>query len=154
MAATYSGESVYLWRMPNTPSGLKMTCDAASTFFYNAGGPVPSAFARRDTMAAEQQVLASIAANPDCPPGYTSCQVSPNPEDGYECLDINSELESCGGCRYGVYGAGNATASGIDCSALPNVRRGAVTCNRGHCEASLCVGGAKLINRQCVSVRA
>lgn len=154
VAAVYSGTGTYFWSM-SPPSGLIQTCDAASTWFYDSEGPTPSGFARRSMVDAQKRAEEIVlAAHPDCPVGYTSCQVSPNPEDGYECLDTNTELESCGGCRYGAYGYGNSTASGVDCTSLPKVRRGAVTCNRGQCQASLCVGGAKLISGKCVSIRA
>lgn len=33
-----------------------------------------------------------------CPLFLTACHIEDN--EGYECLDTRSELESCGGCRY------------------------------------------------------
>jgi hypothetical protein len=38
-----------------------------------------------------------------CPAGRTACSISYDRADGYECIDTDTELESCGGCRFGNY---------------------------------------------------
>ena len=54
---------------------------------------------------AEQQ--ASYSAY--CPVGKQACALENDPTS-YECLDTDSELESCGGCMWGLYtGNGNMT---------------------------------------------
>ncbi|KAK4058326.1 hypothetical protein OIO90_000483 [Microbotryomycetes sp. JL221] len=65
---------------------------------------------------------------------------------GYECLDIESSLESCGGCT--------STGEGQDCTAIPNAL--GVGCDLGKCHVFSCAIGFKpsISGRNCVSVRA
>ncbi|WWD22911.1 hypothetical protein CI109_107406 [Kwoniella shandongensis] len=52
-----------------------------------------------------------------CPGRKTACSI-PGAEDSFECIDIDTELESCGGCIYGTFNDVNGTAStGTDTSA-------------------------------------
>lgn len=44
----------------------------------------------------------------------------------YECIDTQSELESCGGCA--------SSGEGVDCTTLPGVK--SVTCRAGQCEGT------------------
>lgn len=66
-------------------------------------------------------------------------------QGGYECLDVSSSLESCGGCA--------STGEGRDCSAI----RGAagVGCDAGVCRILSCQGGYKvsLDGSKCVRVK-
>lgn len=51
---------------------------------------------------------------------------------GYECVDVQNDLESCGGCVANDSPFGGRTAAGgRDCSAIPNVD--AVRCQKGAC---------------------
>ncbi|KAL1409142.1 hypothetical protein Q8F55_005971 [Vanrija albida] len=68
---------------------------------------------RRRRARAELERQKLLASSPDCPAGVQACSVFPG-ADGYECLDTQSELESCGGCRFGVHGAANTTATGVE----------------------------------------
>ncbi|KAL7410788.1 hypothetical protein BDY24DRAFT_417642 [Mrakia frigida] len=77
-----------------------------------------------------------------CPAGLTPCSVGFGRDGAYECLDTQSELESCGGCR--------STGLGTDCSALTGVRMGAATCDRGRCVVSACRAGFKLKDGRCL----
>ncbi|KAM0788196.1 hypothetical protein ACM66B_001355 [Microbotryomycetes sp. NB124-2] len=64
---------------------------------------------------------------------------------GYECLDVQSSLESCGGCA--------STGEGEDCSAIPHAL--GVGCEAGTCHVFSCAPGFKpsLSSRSCVPVR-
>ncbi|WWD18323.1 hypothetical protein CI109_102773 [Kwoniella shandongensis] len=86
-----------------------------------------------------------------CPKGLTPCAVAGS--DSYECIDTNLELESCGGCTNGLYQdySHNATI-GVDCSTIPGVASGAVTCQSGECSALACKSGWTLQHGTCVIV--
>ncbi|TFK25236.1 hypothetical protein FA15DRAFT_687150 [Coprinopsis marcescibilis] len=76
----------------------------------------------------------------NCKAGETACPVY----NGfrvidYDCLNVQSDLESCGACTaYSVNGS-RSPESGRDCSAIPNVSQ--VRCNVGRCEISSCRRG-------------
>ncbi|CAD6564121.1 MAG: hypothetical protein TREMPRED_003206 [Tremellales sp. Tagirdzhanova-0007] len=71
---------------------------------------------------------------PLCPSGLTACPlpgaVLTDPQNsaslqsaGYECLDIATDMNSCGGCA--------STGQGLDCEAFPHARQ--TWCNLGQC---------------------
>ncbi|KAL1405633.1 hypothetical protein Q8F55_009272 [Vanrija albida] len=66
---------------------------------------------RRRAQRRRKQALLDAEMNPYCPSGLIACRVAEG-SDGYECLDTTSELESCGGCRFGEYGLKNGTTRG------------------------------------------
>ena len=71
-----------------------------------------------------------------------------------QCLDVKAELESCGGCTSGILdGDANLATSGVDCSAIPGVEMGAVSCMSGKCRVSKCKSGYTLVDNTCVSTR-
>ncbi|WVQ98931.1 hypothetical protein IAU59_006063 [Kwoniella sp. CBS 9459] len=86
----------------------------------------------------------------DCPAGLTACVVA-GYSDSFECIDTNAEIESCGGCINGLFGMGNFT-SGTDCTAIPGIAFGAVTCTAGRCESFACQDGFSLVDGECVAV--
>ena len=67
----------------------------------------------------------------------------------YECVDVQNDLESCGGCVMDDSPFGERTADGgRDCSAIPNVD--AVTCRRGECVIRECpVARNVCVGRSC-----
>lgn len=65
-----------------------------------------------------------------CPVSYTACAVtSEGILSGYECLDTDVELESCGGCA--------SIGEGQDCTAIPGAWN--IGCNQGKCEGIACL---------------
>ncbi|KAK6902736.1 hypothetical protein I203_107995 [Kwoniella mangroviensis CBS 8507] len=84
-----------------------------------------------------------------CPKDMTACQTSSEDDSSFECLDVQSELESCGGCIYGSFGHGGNSSWGIDCLSLPGVSREGVTCLLGECLAFGCENGYDLRDNQC-----
>ena len=72
-----------------------------------------------------------------CPKGYATCPVygmlyGAGYTRSFECVDIQNDLESCGGCVDGDSWNGEKNGSGgRDCSAIPNVD--SVHCARGEC---------------------
>jgi len=88
---------------------------------------------------------------PTCLPGETICRLDRFVSQGgrrefglgsgggaYECIDIRSNLEACGGCP----GDG-----GVDCTALYGVSD--VECTKGRCVVSACNKGLSLVNGRC-----
>ncbi|WVW80893.1 hypothetical protein I302_102884 [Kwoniella bestiolae CBS 10118] len=124
---------------------------SASGGFYLYGQSLtePTALARRQLR--ERLRRAQIARNQYCPSSLTACMIGCDHE-AFECIDTQADLEACGGCMNGLYGptVRNAIATGVDCSALPNVALGGVTCTRGQCEVSACKYGYALVDNQCV----
>ena len=73
-----------------------------------------------------------------CPRGHKSCPVYGSTLrgrgylKGHECVDVQNDLESCGGCVADDSPFGGRTADGgRDCSAIPNVD--SVSCKAGKC---------------------
>ncbi|GFZ49555.1 hypothetical protein JCM24511_07675 [Saitozyma sp. JCM 24511] len=75
-----------------------------------------------------------------CPDSLTACIV-PGAEQSFECIDPQSELESCGGCINGYFNGNSNSTEAVDCSALPGVALGGVTCASGQCVVSKCAYG-------------
>ncbi|KAL1411941.1 hypothetical protein Q8F55_002932 [Vanrija albida] len=105
--------------------------------------------ARRRVIQDRRNHQQLMAANPYCPPGRAACNVSPDITDGYECLNVAHELESCGGCKYGHYRINGTGTIGIDCTAIEGVDRHAVGCFRGECAVLRCMSGYTLENGAC-----
>ncbi|KAG6856962.1 hypothetical protein H0H87_011632 [Tephrocybe sp. NHM501043] len=72
-----------------------------------------------------------------CPAGFTACGIPSRGAGSWECLDIQTELESCGGCALSLYG--EDIPEGEDCTAIPGVAD--VSCVRGGCKVHRCMPG-------------
>ncbi|KAG8742276.1 Dihydroxyacetone synthase [Ceratobasidium sp. 428] len=72
-----------------------------------------------------------------CPVGTEMCGVFGRP-DGWECIRVEEDLESCGGCATPFF---SGQVPGVDCSALLGVD--SVGCIKGVCEVSKCSVGWK-----------
>ncbi|WWC88889.1 uncharacterized protein L201_003804 [Kwoniella dendrophila CBS 6074] len=86
-----------------------------------------------------------------CPTNQSACKVLH--ENAYECIDTQTELESCGGCTIGLWedtevGLGYSKV-GTDCTMLPGVIEGEISCNSGQCIATACEYGYKLVAGTC-----
>lgn len=82
-----------------------------------------------------------IGGNTMCPAELTACAV-PTSEwftgRNYECIDIQTDLESCGACVYPLPGQ----PAGVDCTSLPHTN--GVTCFQGKCLVEDCERGYEL----------
>lgn len=133
---------------PPTTSGSG--CTSSSNYVYlHPAAAAASGLARRAEKFEAIQKQQTLKASPHCPATYTACYVSENQDDGYECIRPSSELESCGGCRYGEYDSSNSTL-GVDCTTIPGVLSSAVTCHEGSCIVSRCRRGFRLLDGACV----
>lgn len=133
-------------------TGASATCGVNVPILYNNALAVTGAMSRRRRQAAA--IAARNAKN--CPASYSECLVNaatPTTLASFECIDTQTELESCGGCVNGVYTgqdtASNITSSGVDCTAIPGVSFGSVSCVRGQCVVSRCRRGYHLIDGTC-----
>ncbi|WVR08575.1 hypothetical protein IAU60_005630 [Kwoniella sp. DSM 27419] len=131
------------------------TCTAFGTngyYIYNLT-PAPQATSNTRRKLKERAALAQANRNQYCPAGLTACAIDGH-QESFECVDSSSDLESCGGCIDGMYGVSNVTGSGVgqDCSAIPGVALGGVTCTRGRCNVSACKKGYALVGHGCVPV--
>ncbi|WVF68043.1 hypothetical protein IAT40_002805 [Kwoniella sp. CBS 6097] len=120
-------------------------------YVYGQDIDVPTGGTQERRKLKERAKRALTLKHQNCPPGLVSCRVG-NDQNAFECVDTQSDLESCGGCTGGLYGvvSGNATRIGQDCNSLTGVAMGGVTCTRGRCEVSACKYGHALINNECV----
>lgn len=85
-----------------------------------------------------------------CPSGYEVCETGfrglSGKTGGWECVNTQADLESCGGCQNPMEGR----SAGVDCTAI--VGMAGVACVSGVCEVSSCIKGYKLENNACVPV--
>ncbi|OCF35262.1 hypothetical protein I317_01370 [Kwoniella heveanensis CBS 569] len=84
------------------PFDLPLDCGYGAPFWYTH--PIqPSEFVRRQLKEKERLRREGQLALGLCPEGRTACRV-PGEEDagmGFECIDTDYEIESCGGCIHG-----------------------------------------------------
>ncbi|OCH89939.1 hypothetical protein OBBRIDRAFT_755737 [Obba rivulosa] len=89
--------------------------------------------------ARKRAVPVSMRARASCATGLTPCGVPSSAwarSPAWECVDTESDLESCGGCAIPL---GGGTSMGIDCAALPGVAD--VSCIAGACVVHRCMPG-------------
>ncbi|KAK9897293.1 hypothetical protein P389DRAFT_55459 [Cystobasidium minutum MCA 4210] len=73
-----------------------------------------------------------------CASGQTACTTV----GGFECIDTDNALESCGGCPQIYDEESSGQATGIDCTSLPFVDE--VYCQNGKCKIVSCISGTRL----------
>jgi hypothetical protein len=83
--------------------------------------PHPSPKAKRETTAERRDML--------CPGAQVACPLTGG-HLGYECIDVENNIEQCGGC---------AVQGGVDCSQLDGVD--SVSCVNGSCRVWGCGPG-------------
>ncbi|KAH9455463.1 hypothetical protein Pst134EA_022926 [Puccinia striiformis f. sp. tritici] len=109
----------------NGGSGYCSICPADRS----CAGPTPSGLPRR-SLAVEDS-----PANDKCPAGLSACPISSGmtlkPSAGFECLDLQQEVTSCGGCA--------STGQGVDCTTLKGVSSSG--CTEGKCKIFSCKSG-------------
>ncbi|WVF69374.1 hypothetical protein IAT40_004150 [Kwoniella sp. CBS 6097] len=128
--------------------GQAVTCQPGAGFIYSH--PAQASGLARRKMREMSMDAREAEAEGICPGGLVACKV-PGSTDGFERVDVTSELESCGGCSFVTFN--NATAAvGTDCSTLPGVSFGASTCTQGKCEVFSCRPGYTLVDGGCVEV--
>lgn len=79
-----------------------------------------------------------------CPAPLSACPVRGAPDaDAYECVDLLSDLDSCGGCA--------ADDISFDCNSIPHAR--GVECVSGFCEVRSCMEGYVVVPTRDMCVR-
>ncbi|WOO84261.1 Protein priA [Vanrija pseudolonga] len=82
-----------------------------------------------------------------CPRGYDKCAL---PTGGFDCVDVDNDLESCGGCPSYGDDEDSVNARGVDCSVLPGVA--SVACVKGECRVGSCLRKHRLVHNACLPV--
>ncbi|GAA5872814.1 hypothetical protein JCM8547_005711 [Rhodosporidiobolus lusitaniae] len=143
-----------------SPSGTS-TCQCPSPFRLTPSGGCalpPSARAHRRSrqlaLPSSSSAMESVAGSREgmtvdgdeqllkCPVGERACPVpgGNGGEDEWECLDVSSELSSCGGCP--------GERASVDCLALPGVAN--VGCVNSRCVVGSCFPGYRYLAGRCV----
>ncbi|WAR61358.1 hypothetical protein PtB15_12B43 [Puccinia triticina] len=108
----------------NGGSGYCSICPADRS----CSGPKPSALPRRS-------LAKNSLIDEKCPAGLSACPILSgvplNPSSGFECLDVQQEASSCGGCA--------STGQGVDCTAIKGVSSSG--CSDGTCKIYSCKAG-------------
>ncbi|KII84764.1 hypothetical protein PLICRDRAFT_45568 [Plicaturopsis crispa FD-325 SS-3] len=106
------------------PAGKKV-CNGVCT-----SAPCPSGLSSRKRDVQQMQYWAQ------CPRELRACGVYGGAARAWECVDTESDLESCGGCAIPLF---DKAPSGVDCTALHGVSD--VACMSGHCVVKRCMPG-------------
>ncbi|PLW17678.1 hypothetical protein PCANC_10900 [Puccinia coronata f. sp. avenae] len=85
--------------------------------------------------AARKSVSPRATINSKCPTGLSACPIlsgsSLTSSGGFECLNVQQEATSCGGC--------SSTGEGVDCTTLPGTS--STGCSEGKCQIFSCKSG-------------
>lgn len=103
----YQGVTAYCYCAVYPVFYTPNTCQGSSSYyvFGHALASLGEQRRRKRMEAALEQ--AKVDAHPNCPVGKEACAVAGG---GYECIDTDSELDSCGGCP--AVGTGVPTIGG------------------------------------------
>ncbi|WWC69642.1 uncharacterized protein I206_103585 [Kwoniella pini CBS 10737] len=134
---------------------IPVTCgfNVAFTYEFKFWETQPSSVAKRQ--AREKRLSKPENSRSYCLNGMKACNILNGEGLSYECIDVSTELESCGGCLHGEFGKylnkTSQSVTGIDCTSLPGVTLSGVTCSDGVCVSSSCEEGYALHNGACVA---
>ncbi|KAH9910835.1 uncharacterized protein BXZ73DRAFT_108439 [Epithele typhae] len=119
--------------------GGQLSCPSAGPTCPDVGGANPSSLAHQTP----------VRRRAACALGQRSCPVYGVSATGHgyvrgsECVDVRTDLESCGGCVADDSPLGGRNADGgRDCSAIPHTGR--VACRGGACVIESCASGFAL----------
>ncbi|KAG7529675.1 hypothetical protein FFLO_05481 [Filobasidium floriforme] len=119
-----------------SPAGCNFGCD--SGFTRCNGACIPSTQVCPTNQARKRdQTSARI-----CPQDWLACPVNSGRKTAWECVQVQTDLESCGGCA--------ALGQGTDCTALQGVDD--VSCIAGKCQANSCLRGFAINGSECSPV--
>lgn len=122
----------------NTGSDPYLTDVPTQVFVYRVtlpGATVPS-YLQASSTTNPSGLSRSRLRRSDCPSYLTQCALGGS---SFECVDVLSSLEQCGGC---------AANGGQDCSAIPGVA--SVECVEGTCVATSCNLSTTLVDGVCL----
>ncbi|CAK5270731.1 unnamed protein product [Mycena citricolor] len=74
-----------------------------------------------------------------CEQGWQACGVPGADRRAWECVDVQRDLESCGGCASGISSSLTGQSTGVDCTTIPHVSD--VSCISGGCVVHRCLPG-------------
>ncbi|WVF72444.1 hypothetical protein IAT40_007259 [Kwoniella sp. CBS 6097] len=124
-------------------------CEFTTSWYVYKHIPLPSSAAKRHQRRNARQSTMTL-----CPEGFKACNIFDGQGLSYECLDVQQELESCGGCLHGEIQLGGhhvagVSAHGVDCTMLPGAEPRGMTCQHGQCIAYSCEEGFILEDGVC-----
>jgi len=118
---------------------------------HGCGSAVPRAVGRALNIGAG--ISTAAEAQRRCKRNEVVCGVYGGSAKAFECLNVNTQLESCGGCAVpNPFLSANASAPGIDCTAIVGVND--VVCIAGKCAVTSCAKGWEVnqLGDECVAV--
>ncbi|WVF72445.1 hypothetical protein IAT40_007260 [Kwoniella sp. CBS 6097] len=126
--------------------------EPASDFYVYSHRRLPSAAVRR---AERERARRNNMDHAICPDDMTACNVLGGHGLSYECLDVQQELESCGGCLHGGFRTHSDqrpanTPQGVDCTRSLGVDPRGITCEQGKCVTYSCDDGYVLADGTCI----
>ncbi|KAH9835562.1 protein priA [Rhodofomes roseus] len=116
--------------------GSSTCCDGGGSTTTTTPAPSANPVKSRSKPAHKRAATKARRSTFTCPDQLESCPISglTGPTGDFECIDPQTELESCGGCA--------STGEGQDCTAIEGVWN--VGCERGRCALYTCAQGYKL----------
>ncbi|KAF9015172.1 hypothetical protein BDQ17DRAFT_1294748 [Cyathus striatus] len=128
--------SNWSWR-----SGMRKCLPAPSTTTYSTPSQTPDNGHGKGGYRKREFKSRAVSL---CPTGLDACPIKGLTTGDYECLDTDSELESCGGCT--------SLGKGQDCTTIPGAWN--VGCERGSCIVYSCAGGfvLSLDGKSCIEL--
>ncbi|KAI0646329.1 hypothetical protein C8Q79DRAFT_962113 [Trametes meyenii] len=109
-----------------------------------AASPTPLGILSKSRLTKRAAITNFAGAQSTCAAHETVCGAYDRAGRAFQCIDVNTSLESCGGCTvpnpFNHISVG--TDTGVDCSAIPHVD--AVSCTSGICAVRSCRSGWKV----------
>ncbi|KAG2035386.1 hypothetical protein BDR03DRAFT_525445 [Suillus americanus] len=120
----------YLAFPPDRPTSCKcpeqlMECDGKCGHFKKCPSKAPLSRRQND---------------PKCDGGRSMCGVTDDTGRPWKCVDVKTDVETCGGCVKAVPG-GKAPVTGVNCKEIKGVISDTVTCGNGRCIVKECAEG-------------
>lgn len=116
-------------------------CSVGSVWNTNSKSCIaPSTHARshKRSLSGQVSLADQEALNLDiklCPSMLSACPIKGAAIGQYECIDSQTDIQSCGGCA--------SLGKGTDCTAIPGVRF--TGCSAGECEVYSCLKGYRMV---------
>ncbi|OCF55221.1 hypothetical protein L486_07334 [Kwoniella mangroviensis CBS 10435] len=114
--------------------------------YYHTFGP--SDLAKRRMMS----LGGDVKEDGLCPGGLKAYKITEEDDYSFECIDTDTELDSCGGCMYGEVDGRENHDRAVNCLTLPGVLSSGMTCEKGRCKPFSCEDGHRLEANRCVLV--
>ncbi|GBE84405.1 hypothetical protein SCP_0603840 [Sparassis crispa] len=140
------------------PAPLTSCNGVCGSFPHGCGSAVPRALnARSDSRMQKRvvnadKVLTLAKAQLTCKQNETVCGVYGGSSRAFECLDVNTHVESCGGCAVPPPFLPYDASTGSDCTAIAGAE--SVSCVAGQCAVINCREGwePSMAGEECIKI--